>query len=176
MSSSPATGANGFSLWQNAAPMAPQAHEGQHSPGPTMPYFAHCSRVAMLVVFAFSGPAVEIIAATYRHEVYEKTTLTREAVAMAMGSMVATLAERLSITIPDEKATYWERLAQAPWKARVIKIAHALDHLNGPLDYQKARLRSARRAVLLATGHEPAIERASQVLRQSIDCFEQSPS
>ncbi|RYD46667.1 MAG: bifunctional (p)ppGpp synthetase/guanosine-3',5'-bis(diphosphate) 3'-pyrophosphohydrolase, partial [Verrucomicrobiaceae bacterium] len=155
-------------LWQNAAAMAAEAHEGQSSPGSTMPYFAHPARVAMLVAAEFGCTDPEIIATAYLHDVFEKTSLTREAVALTMGAHVAEWVEWLSKTTKDEKETYWQRLSKSPWQARLVKMADALDHLNGPAEYREARLRTARKALALATSDEPAICRAAKVLEATI--------
>jgi len=156
-------------LWQNAAAMAAQAHEGQFSPGSTMPYFAHPARVAMLVAAEFGCTDPEVIATAYLHDVFEKTSLTREAVALTMGAKVAQWVEWLSKTTKDEKESYWQRLSAAPWQARLIKMADALDHLNGPAEYREARLRTARKALALATSDEPEIARAAEILKTVID-------
>ncbi|MCW1886038.1 HD domain-containing protein [Luteolibacter flavescens] len=158
-----------FSLWQRAAAMAASAHEGQNPPGTDMPYFAHVARVAMLVSSEFGCHDPEVLAAAYLHDVFEKTSLTREAVALTMGPDVTAWVEWLSKTSKDEKAAYWERLAQAPWQARLIKMADALDHLDGPVEYREARLKAANRALALATSGEPEIERARTLLEAAID-------
>lgn len=148
--------------------MAAAAHEGQTSPGVETPYFAHPSRVAMMVAAHFGCVDAEVIAAAYLHDVFEKTSLTREAVALTFGSTVAGWIEWLSKTSKDEKETYWKRLSEAPWQARLIKMADALDHLNGPAEYRESRLRAARRALALATSGEPAILQAAEILEAEI--------
>lgn len=148
--------------------MAAQAHEGQTCPGTSIPYIAHPSRVAMLVAAEFHCTDPEIIAAAYLHDVFEKTSLSREAVALTMGANATAWVEWLSKTSPDEKEAYWERLAQAPWQARLIKMADALDHLHGPAEYHEARLKSARKALALATSDEAEIKRAARVLEDAI--------
>jgi (p)ppGpp synthase/HD superfamily hydrolase len=163
------TDVSAATLWQNAAAMAAQAHEGQFSPGSAMPYFAHPARVAMMVAAEFGCTDPEIIATAYLHDVFEKTALTREAVALTMGANVAQWVEWLSKATKDEKETYWQRLAAAPWQARLVKMADALDHLNGPAEYRDARLRTARKALALATSAEPAIRRAAEILKAAID-------
>jgi (p)ppGpp synthase/HD superfamily hydrolase len=158
-------------LWQYAAAIAAEAHEGQRSPGSPMPYFAHPSRVAMLVSAVFGCNDPEVLATAYLHDVLEKTSLSREGMAIVMGAKVAEWVEWLSKYPKAGTGKYWEQLAQAPWQARLVKMADALDHLNGPPKYSSDRLRSARKALALATSQEPEIQRAAEVLAGAIDAL-----
>lgn len=158
-------------LWQYAAAIAAEAHEGQQPPGSPMPYFAHPARVAMVVSAVFGCQDSEVLAAAYLHDALEKTPLTREGLAMTMGANVAQWVEWLSKSPSADKGKYWEGLKQAPWQARLIKMADALDHLNGPPQYLKDRLKSARKALALASSAEPEIQRASNALAAAIDAW-----
>jgi (p)ppGpp synthase/HD superfamily hydrolase len=159
-------------LWQYAAAMAAEAHAGQFSPGSTMPYFAHSARVATLITAQFGSNDPEILATAYLHDVLEKTTLSREALALTMGSQVATWVEWLSKTPGSAKGVYWTRLASAPWQVRLVKMADALDHLNGPPEFTPARLKAARKALALATGSEPEILKAAACLSAAVAALE----
>lgn len=158
-------------LWQYAAAISAEAHEGQTPPGSRMPYFAHPSRVALLVTAVFGCHDEEVLAAALLHDVLEKTTLNREGMAIAMGANVSAWVDWLSKESKDEKKTYWDRLAIAPWQARLIKMADALDHLNGPPEYLQARLKTARKALALASSTEPQIQRAASVLTEAIEAL-----
>jgi len=158
-------------LWQYAAAIAAEAHEGQNPPGSPMPYFAHPARVAMLVSAVFGCHDPEVLAAAYLHDALEKTSLSREGLAMTMGANVAQWVEWLSKSPSSDKGKYWEGLKEAPWQARLIKMADALDHLNGPAEYLKDRLKSARKALALASSAEPEIRRASAALVAAIDAW-----
>ena len=162
-------------LWQYAAAISAEAHEGQTPPGSGMPYFAHPSRVALLVSAVFGCHDQEVLAAALLHDVLEKTTLSREGVALAMGANVSAWVDWLSKESKDEKKTYWERLMIAPWQARLIKMADALDHLNGPPEYLQDRLKTARKALALATSPEPEIQRAASVLSAAIEALAGPP-
>ena len=81
----------------------------------------------------------------------------------------------LTLEPGEDKKSYWEQLAIAPWQARLIKMADALDHLNGPPEYLADRLKSARKALALASSPEPEIQRAATVLSDAIDTLS-SPS
>lgn len=159
-------------LWQYAAAMAAEAHAGQFSPCSKMPYFAHTARVAMLVASQFGSNDSEILATAFLHDVLEKTTLSREALALTMGSQVAAWVEWLSKMPGSAKGVYWTRLASAPWQVRLVKIADALDHLNGPPEFTAARLKAARKALALATGPEPEIGKAAACLAAAIAALE----
>lgn len=162
-------------LWQHAAAVAAEAHEGQTPPGSGMPYFAHPSRVALIVSAVFGCHDQEVLATALLHDVLEKTKVNREGMAIAMGANVASWVEYLSKTSPEEKKVYWQRLATAPWQARLVKMADALDHLNGPSEYLADRLRSAHKALALATSSEPEIQRASSILRDAIAALSSRP-
>lgn len=155
-------------LWQHAAAIAADAHQGQTPPGSEMPYFAHPARVAMLVSAVFGCHDPEVLAAAYLHDVLEKTAVTREAIAMTMGPSVTSWVEWLSKNQNGEKDKYWERLENSPWQVRLIKMADALDHLNGPPQYLADRLKTARKALKLASSQEPEILRAAEVIRQAV--------
>lgn len=136
-----------------------------------MPYFAHPARVAMLVSAVFGCHDPEVLAAAYLHDAIEKTPLTREGLAMTMGARIAGWVEWLSKSPSADKGKYWEGLKQAPWQARLIKMADALDHLNGPPQYLPDRLKSARKALALSFSTEPEIQRASAALTAAIDAW-----
>ena len=155
-------------LWQDAADMAAKAHAGQRSPGTRTPYFAHVARVAMLVAVDFGCDDPEILASAYLHDVIEKTTLTRARIAAAMGETVADWVEWLSKNAKGPREEYWKRLAQAPWQVRLVKIADALDHLNGPKLYEADRLKTARKALRLASSPEALLQRAAAILEREV--------
>lgn len=162
-------------LWQYAAAISAEAHKGQTPPGSKMPYFAHPARVAMLVSAVFGCHDAEVLAAAYLHDVLEKTTLDREGMGIAMGENVAGWVEFLSKNGKGEKSKYWELLSVAPWQVRLIKMADALDHLNGPPEYLGDRLKTARKALALGGSPEPEIQQAAAVLSAAIDALA-SPS
>jgi (p)ppGpp synthase/HD superfamily hydrolase len=159
------------SLWQRAADIAAEAHLGQTTPGRATPYVAHPARVAMLVATVFRCDDPEVLAAALLHDVLEKTAVDRAGLALAMGSKVAGWVEWLSKDPAGDKGAYWRGLAAAPWQARMIKMADALDHLNGPPEYLADRLKVARKALALATTPEPELQRAGDVLEQAIDAL-----
>lgn len=157
-----------FHLWQHAAEMAASAHLGQTTPETEVPYFSHSSRVAMIVAVVFHCREPEILAAALVHDVLEKTTLAKADISRQLGEKVADWVAWLSKTEKRELGRYWERLHHAPWEARLIKMADALDHLNGPIEFRPERLKAARKALALATSPEPEIRLAAAALSKEI--------
>jgi len=51
---------------------------------------------------------------------------------------------------------------------RLIKIADALDHLNGPKRYQPDRIKTARKALHLASSRETLLHVAASILEREI--------
>lgn len=156
-------------LWQHAAAIAASAHEGQKSPGTEMPYFAHPARVALLVSAVFGCHDPEVLAAACLHDVLEKTSIDRAGLAIVMGEQVTGWVEWLSKNGKGKKRRYWDLLAEAPWQVRLIKMADALDHLNGPPRYQASRIKTAGKALALANSPEPELQAAAGILRAAID-------
>lgn len=158
-----------ISLWQAAASFAATAHLDQSCPGTADPYFSHPSRVAMLVAASFGCDDPAILATAYLHDVLEKTSARSQDLKDRFGETVSDWVEWLSKNAKEEKGPYWERLLAAPWQARLVKMADALDHLNGPAEYQEARVKSAKKALKLAFPDEPRLERAASLLRSTIE-------
>ncbi|MES2924003.1 MAG: HD domain-containing protein [Verrucomicrobiota bacterium] len=163
-------------LWQSAAVFAAKAHSGLTTPGTDDPYFSHSARVALLISAVFRCHDEELLAAAHLHDVLEKTEVRSLDLSARFGDRVAEWVEWLSKDEKGGRDTYWDRLPAAPWQARLIKMADALDHLNGLTEYRPARLRAARKALKLANSHEPEIERAAKILRQAIAAQEASPN
>jgi (p)ppGpp synthase/HD superfamily hydrolase len=151
--------------------MAARAHHGQEIPGTADPYFAHPARVAMLVSASFGCQEPVVLAAAFLHDVLEKTAVTRDEIAGALGETVADWVEWLSKNAKGEKEGYWQRLVEAPWQARLVKLADALDHLNGPPEFLSQRLTTAAKALSLASTPEPDLQRAAGVLDAAIRSF-----
>ncbi|MCW1926413.1 HD domain-containing protein [Luteolibacter arcticus] len=164
----------GFTVWQRAANLAAEFHEGSCCPGTETPYIIHPCRVALLVSSVFGCDDPEVLAAALLHDVLEKTRCDRPTLAVAMGSTISEWVEWLSKDPQGSKERYWERLHVAPWQVRMIKMADALDHLNGPAEYLADRLKAARKAVALgdSSSPEPLLQRAREVLGREIERLE----
>lgn len=156
-------------VWQRAAVLAAELHAGQYSPGTQDPYVAHVSRVAMLVSAVFGCHDPEVIASAFLHDVIEKSPATAETLRPDFGDTVAEWVEWLSKNALGPKSEYWDRLAVAPWQVRLIKLADAMDHLNGPAEYRRQRLKSARKAMALPTDGPPLLSVAKSNLQQAME-------
>lgn len=152
-------------LWQAAAVIASLAHLGQVSPGTSDPYVAHVLRVALLVSARFGCHDARVLAAALLHDVIEKTAITAEQIRSELDETVAEWVEWLSKNARGPESEYWQRLADAPWQVRLIKVADALDHLNGPKSQLGRRLETAAKAAAL-----PSTD--SELLRGAISLLE----
>lgn len=161
-----------ISPWQNAAVFAARAHRGQTTPDSTDPYFSHPARVALLVSSVFGVSDPDVLATSLLHDVLEKTSVEAGEIEKRFGGQVREWVEWLSKNRKKELGGYWERLQHAPWQARLIKLADALDHLNGPAQFQTDRIKAARKALKLAYSDEPEILRAAAYLSREIDRLE----
>lgn len=123
----------------------------------------------MIVSASFGCDDPGILASAYLHDVLEKTDTFPEELKERFGPIVSDWVEWLSKNAKEEKGPYWERLSAAPWQVRLVKMADALDHLNGPPEYQAARVKSARKALKLAFPAEHQLERAASLLRSTIE-------
>ena len=87
---------------------------------------------------------------------------------------MAEWVEWLSKNAKGPKEQYWDRLAEAPWQARLVKIADVLDHLNGPKRYEADRLKSVPKALRLAHPDEAVLHHAATILArkaaQQLEC------
>jgi (p)ppGpp synthase/HD superfamily hydrolase len=155
-------------VWQEAAVFAARAHRGQTTPGTIDPYFSHPARVAMLVSVNFGSSEPAILATAYLHDVLEKSSVTSSELQRSFGSQITDWVEWLSKNHKKSRGEYWKRLEQAPWQARLIKLADVLDHLNGPIGYRADRVKSAKKALKLARSDEPEITRAAALLTAAL--------
>lgn len=157
-----------FGLWQRAVDLAAIAHVGQTTPDTQTPYFSHPARVAMLVACVFGCREPEVMAAALLHDVLEKTSLNKADLRTELGNRVTEWVMWLSKNEEPVSGPYWDRLASAPWQVRLIKMADAMDHLNGPVQFRAQRIKTARKALALANSSEPEMGLAVFALEQEI--------
>jgi (p)ppGpp synthase/HD superfamily hydrolase len=155
--------------WPKAVDFAAAAHHGQWMEERETWFISHPLRVAALVAIEFGSHDDEIISTAVLHDVLEKTPATREELLQSFGRTVADLVGHLSKG-PDESAdSYWSRLNAAPWQARLVKMADALDHLDCPSHALVKRICNANRALELAFTNEAPLQRAKECLRHALD-------
>jgi len=164
-------------LWQRAVAYACFKHRHQLRKDGRTPYVSHVMRVAMTIrqVFGFDDPAT--IAAAFLHDTIEDTTTDYDDLAELFGkdvaNLVAAMTKNAALPEPIREPAYDAQLAQADWRARLIKLADAYDNLcdvkNNPKGLEEIHktLERARRALALAkpdvTAH-PAAAVAYQAL------------
>ncbi len=126
-------------------------------------------RVALAVSHDFGCHDPEVVAGALLHDTLEKTELTGKTIREVFGPRVLHLVVALTKEEGADKKAYWERLARDGWKSRIIKMADALDHLKDcPPDDLPRRIRSAGRALALASPDEEPLRKAADVLRRAI--------
>lgn len=123
----------GVELWQKASSFASRLHEGQRRKDNETPYASHPARVAMTITQVFGCADPEAIAAAYLHDTIEDTPADYDDIAEGFGTtiadIVAALTKNMILPEDDRERDYDQRLAQADWRARLIKLADCFDNL-----------------------------------------------
>lgn len=155
-------------IWQNAASFAARAHAGQLRKDGETPYIAHLFRVAMTVrnVFGICDP--DILAAALLHDTIEDTTVDYDELFDAFGPNIASLVVALTkdkrLEEDRREQAYMNQLLNAPWQARLIKLADVYDNLSdspNASSMEATSLQKARDALQLAGTGEPELCRAA---------------
>lgn len=137
---------------------------------------AHAFRVAMLVRQEFGCADEAALAAALLHDTIEDTTTDFDDLEQEFGrevaELVAALTKNAALPEPQRERLYDQGLALADWRARLIKLADALDNLldsaDRPADARSRAMDRARRAVALAqpdAAAHPETARAIAALR-----------
>lgn len=139
-------------MWRSAVGLATRLHVGQMRRDGITPYVAHVYRVAMIVRHVFECDDPHAIAAALLHDTIEDTTADYDEVAAATSEQVADVVAALTknMLLPEaaRETDYDRRLAEADWRARLVKLADVLDNL---LD--SSALGEAAHARMLARCH-----------------------
>lgn len=119
-------------LWRRAAAYAARMHNHHARKDGRTPYFAHPARVAMTIRDTFGCDDHQAIAAAFLHDTIEDTPADYDDISSRFGRAVADLVAALSknMLLPehDREADYDRRLADADWRARLVKLADVLDN------------------------------------------------
>jgi guanosine-3',5'-bis(diphosphate) 3'-pyrophosphohydrolase len=119
-------------LWLHAASFAARAHRHQLRRDGTTPYFAHCVRVAMIVRDVFGCADEAAVCAAYLHDTIEDTPTDFDDIEAAFGpaiaAMVASLTKNMLMREAERERDYDARLAEADWRARLVKLADVYDN------------------------------------------------
>jgi len=170
-------------LWQHAASFAARAHEHQKRKDGRTPYVAHPCRVALTVAVVFGETDERALAAAMLHDVIEDGETDFDELAEKFGELVACVVAALSkdarLPEPEREPAYDAQLAEADWRARLIKLADVYDNLSdlstsaisGP-DAVRRVVEKADRAIGLAMtcgDDRPSFRRAVDCVQQLAD-------
>lgn len=168
--------------WQSAAAFAARAHRHQTRKDGVTPYASHVFRVAMTVRDIFGCDDPVALAAALLHDTIEDTGADydelRDEFGKETAACVAALTKNMALPEARREAEYDDRLANADWRARLIKLADTFDNLTDSLDRSgdnrgstKKTIQKCRRAIALAKPdaekHEESV-RAIKVVRALI--------
>jgi (p)ppGpp synthase/HD superfamily hydrolase len=160
--------ADPVSILQAATTLSAMAHAGQFIRTSDIPFIAHPVGVSLAVSCLFGCSDPEVSAAALLHDTLEKTRLSADEIADRLGPRVLALVVALTKDKNARGKAYWERLYGDVWEARLIKMADALDHLDCPAEDLESRIKSGRRALILAYSNEVPIRRARGVLESAL--------
>lgn len=163
--------------WRQAVGLAARRHRGQMRRDGITPYVAHVYRVAMNVRHVFGCDDPIALAAALLHDTIEDTTSDFDEVAWVAGvevaEVVAAMTKNMLLPEAEREADYDLRLAQADWRARLIKLADVLDNLLdsdalGPAAHQRMLDRCHRAIALAEHDQGPCFERALAAIHQAL--------
>jgi len=146
------------SLWQRAASYTARAHRHQLRKDGTTPFAAHPFRVTMVLRHVFDCDDEVALAAALLHDTIEDTVATYDDIKAEFGAEIADCVAALTknMLLPEEEREpeYDRRLAEADWRARIVKLADTYDNLcdattRGPKKVAR-RASKCRRAIALA--------------------------
>ncbi|MDF3056389.1 MAG: rsh [Rariglobus sp.] len=146
-----------------------RAHAGNTRSDGETPYHAHPMRVALLVAGWGCDDETTLIAALL-HDVIENSTTDYDDIAEEFGNGVADCVVQLTrdYRLPHElqEAVYYEALAKADWRVRLVKLADGYDNV---MDVGVEKVPKAKKTLeLLGKGDEPPLVRAHEALTELI--------
>lgn len=147
-----------------------RAHAGRFRPDEKTPYHAHPMRVALLVA-GWGCEDEDIFVAALLHDVIENTVTDYDDIAEKFGNVVADYVALLTrdYRLPHERqgAVYYEALAKADWRVRLIKVADGYDNVT---EIGAEKLPNARKTLeLLGHGGEAPMKRAREALKELVE-------
>ena len=165
-------------LWQRAASFSARAHQHVMRKDGVTPYSAHPMRVALTVRHLFGCDDEVALAAALLHDTIEDTGADFEKIEDRFGrevaELVAALTKDASQPKPIRERAYDERLRQADWRARLVKLADQYDNLTDALSVNgmvPKTIPKARRAMKQAEADveaHPETRRAIEALGELV--------
>jgi guanosine-3',5'-bis(diphosphate) 3'-pyrophosphohydrolase len=159
-------------LWQRAASFAARAHLNQVRKDGSTPYFAHPVRVALTVAHIFGCDDQVVLAAALLHDTIEDTQTDYDDIANSFGKPVADCVAALTknMILPEARRErdYYQRLRQAGWRARLVKLGDAYDNYCDRLhlpDQRRKVVKRLRDAVALVKPDAREHEESRRALR-----------
>ncbi len=151
--------------------MAARAHRNQLRKDKRTPYFSHPVRVALTVAVKFNCTDDKVIAAALLHDILEDTRADYDDLLERFGQEIADIVAALSkdtrLVEPERERRYYDELADAPWQARLIKLADVYDNLSDATDDAiREKVLSAAANALRVAGDEPALQPAVRLVRE----------
>ncbi len=133
----------------------------------------------MTVALKFGCTDDTVLAAALLHDVVEDTQADYDDLLHHFGSevaeMVAALSKDMRLVESEREPAYDAQLAEAPWQARLIKLADVYDNFtDAETDAARRKLADkANRALRLAEG-DPKLTKACEIVREVIGAVEPS--
>jgi guanosine-3',5'-bis(diphosphate) 3'-pyrophosphohydrolase len=169
-------------LWQRAVSFAAARHEGQFRKDGRTPYIAHPVRVAMTVRHVFGVDDGAALATSLLHDLIEDTTTDYDDLVEEFGSVVAESVAALTkdsrLAEPQRELAYDEQLAQAGWRARLVKLADVYDNFcDSANEAQRAKAAGKARRAIRCAGDAPELQLAVAIVMKLIADYplEQGP-
>ena len=163
-------------LWQEAASFAARAHRGQTRRDKATPYAAHPFRVAMTIRDLFDCDDDVCLAGALLHDTIEDTPADYDDIEAAFGrevaDVVAAMTKDMRLREPEREPAYDDQLANADWRAHLVKLADTYDNLTDAVSSGKRGLKKmrdrCRRAIDIAgpSAGNPHVARAIAVLEE----------
>lgn len=170
-------------LWHDAAAYAERAHLGQTRRDGRTPYAAHVARVAMNVAAVFGCDDEQTLAIAWLHDTIEDTTTDYENLIDRFGKVVAegvaALTKNAALPSEERERAYDIGLESASWRAKLVKLADALDNMRDSRDEKSASKRGrvidrTERALRIAaadTEGRDELNRACGVVQSALETY-----
>jgi GTP diphosphokinase / guanosine-3',5'-bis(diphosphate) 3'-diphosphatase len=117
-----------------AASYAARKHTGQKRADGITPYFAHVSRVTFIASHVFNVTDLDVLTATYLHDVIEDTNTDHDEISEIFGKRVAEYVSRLTknklLSKTVREKDYEQKLRRAPEVIQIAKLADVFDNLS----------------------------------------------